>query len=403
MKILHTSDWHVGKTLRGASRHDEFAAVLGEIADVADTEDVDMVIIAGDVYDTGNPGPDAERLVNETLERLAKDRPVVVIAGNHDNPRRWGAIRSLLDLANVTVAGAVARPDKGGVVRVDTKSGPANVALVPWLSQRNIVKADDLMDYDRDANANAFSDRMRRVLAGLASAFVEGEVNVMTAHMTVVDSTGQVTLGGGERRAHTIFDYCVDTGVFPSSAQYVALGHIHQAQTLSAKTQVRYSGCPMHLDFSDTPADKTISIVEVEPGEAAVVREVPIAAGRKLITLKGTLDQCVAQASRWGDAWFRVKIDEAWRTGLDTEVRDAIPGAVDVRIASLGEDVDAEPDDEWAPVEEADPVDLFGEFLAERDISDPKVIALFKELLEERLNAGDDDTYAEIHDLPKAS
>ena len=183
MKILHTSDWHVDKKLRGASRLDEYTAVLDEIAGIAETEDVDMVIVAGDVFDTKNPTPAAERLVYATLQRIAALCPVVVIAGNHDNPAKWGAVRNLLDLANVTVAAAVVPPDKGGTIRVDTKSGSANIALVPWLGRRAAVKAEDLMDYDRDANAEAYRDRIARIMRALASKFVEGEVNLMTAHL----------------------------------------------------------------------------------------------------------------------------------------------------------------------------------------------------------------------------
>jgi exonuclease SbcD len=404
MKILHTSDWHVGKLLRGASRLNEYVAVLTEIAGIVESEDADLVIVAGDVFDTKNPAPEAERLVYSTLQRIARHCPVVVIAGNHDHPGKWGAVRGLLDLANVTVAASVVAPSKGGTIRVETKAGPANVALVPWLSQRGIVSADDLMDYDRDANASAYTDRLGRILRALAGKFVEGEVNVMTAHLTVVDKTGQVILGGGERKAHTVFDYCVDSTVFPASAQYVALGHVHHAQDLSAKTPVRYCGAPMHLDFSDTPNDKSVSIVEVEPGNAAAVRIVPIKAGRRLVTLKGTLTECEAQAAKWTatdgpGAWFRVMLDEPRRAGLAEEVRARIPEAVDIRPRDAEGDTDS--GSNVLDDADANPIDLFTEFCTERGIEDPRVVKLFGELYDEVTSVGEEA--AEAADLAQAS
>jgi DNA repair protein SbcD/Mre11 len=117
MRILHTSDWHVGRTIRGRSRADEHRAVLAEIAQIAHDREVDLILVAGDQFDTGAPSAAAEAIVYRALLDLADTGAhVLVLAGNHDNPRRWAAVRPLLALGNVHLADQIARPDAGGVL-----------------------------------------------------------------------------------------------------------------------------------------------------------------------------------------------------------------------------------------------------------------------------------------------
>ena len=121
MRLLHTSDWHVGKTIRGVSRLEEHAAVLGEIGEVARREEVDLVLVAGDLYETASPSAEAERVVIDALLDLRTVAPVVAIAGNHDNPARFEALRPLAEQVGITVRGRVVAPREGGVVEVDTR------------------------------------------------------------------------------------------------------------------------------------------------------------------------------------------------------------------------------------------------------------------------------------------
>ena len=147
MRLLHTADWHVGKTMRGRSRADEHRAVLEEIVGLAVEHKVDAVLVAGDLFDTTAPPPEAEKIVYAALLALARSVPhVVVISGNHDNPRRLEAIEPLLELTNIHALPGVARPTEGGVLLLETPAGePLRIALLPFLSQRAIVRADELM------------------------------------------------------------------------------------------------------------------------------------------------------------------------------------------------------------------------------------------------------------------
>ncbi|MGH2475553.1 MAG: metallophosphoesterase family protein, partial [Candidatus Limnocylindrales bacterium] len=146
MRVLHTSDWHVGKALRGRSRATEHEAVLGEIAGIARREAVDLVIVAGDLFDSATPSPEAERIVYRGLLDLAAgDRPVIVVAGNHDSAQRLGAVAPLSEASGIHVAAAVRPPDDGGVVDIAAGGERAQVALLPFPSQRYVVAADLLL------------------------------------------------------------------------------------------------------------------------------------------------------------------------------------------------------------------------------------------------------------------
>ena len=143
MKLLHTSDWHVGKILKGLPRLDEQRAVLGGIVDLARRETVDLVVVAGDLYESAVAPPDAQALVWSTLLDLKETgADVVVISGNHDNAAQFEALRPLAAAAGITILGRVRRPDEGGVVEITTRAGErAKVAALPFLSQRYVVRA----------------------------------------------------------------------------------------------------------------------------------------------------------------------------------------------------------------------------------------------------------------------
>ncbi len=288
MKILHTSDWHVGKTIRGLSRLDEHRRVLAEIGALARERAVDLILVAGDLYESAAPSADAEQVVLRALLDLHDTgAKVVVIAGNHDNPGRFEAIRPLLGELGVTVLGHVARPEAGGVLEHTTAGGErAHLALLPFCSQRYAVRAAQLMTQDANENIGAYAEKMRGIIHALTADFGGGAVNLVVGHAMV--RGGQT--GGGEREAQTSFeDYWIDASSFPPGATYVALGHLHLAQKMPGSAPIWYSGSPIQVDFGEAGAGKHVLIVEAAPGLPAAVEAVPITAGEQLRTLTGTL------------------------------------------------------------------------------------------------------------------
>ncbi|MGD2059560.1 MAG: exonuclease SbcCD subunit D [Acidimicrobiia bacterium] len=373
MKVLHTSDWHVGRRIRGRDRSEEHRAVLGELVDLAHEHRVDLTLVAGDVFDTASPTPTAEEIVWRVLLDLSEVGPVLVVAGNHDNPARLDAVAPLLERAGVTVVGAPRAPGEGGVVTLEDLG--VKVAMLPFVSQRAIVKAEDIMGSDPDQHAGKYEERMRRVVAALTEGMGADTVNMLLGHLTVYGGLA----GGGERTAH-VFGYAIPAGLFPGHLSYVALGHLHRQQKMPHSSPVWYSGSPLQLDFGEVADQKGALLVKAEPGRPASVEELPLHSGRRLMELAGTLDQVLARADETGDAYVKVILQESARVGLADQVRDAIPNAVEVVL-----DNPAERKKSTEPRQALDPTEAFARYLAEKDAADPRVQVLFAELLDEAL------------------
>ena len=373
MKILHTADWHVGKTLQGRNRSDEHEAVLAELAEVARKEKVDLVLVAGDLFDATAPSPEAERIVYRGLLELSQVAPVVAIPGNHDSDRRLSALAPLFDLARVTIRAGVSREP----VEIRTQSGElARIACVPWLSQRYIVKAAHLMDEDAAQNRGLYEERMALVVQSLTAAFQPGAVNIVMAHLAIVGAA----LGGGERTAQTIFDYWVNSTLFPNDAHYVALGHLHKTQSVIGPCPIHYPGSPIQLDFGETDMNRYALLVEATADVPATTEPVKLSSGRGLRTLSGSLTDLKPLAGTTGDDYLRVIVDEKARIGLGEEVRELFPNAVKVIIQHEATGGDGK---HRLDRTNLTPHELFVAYLDDKDTEDEGLVALFDELYEE--------------------
>lgn len=377
VKILHTADWHVGRAIRGRSRADEHRAVLREITTIAEREQVDLIAVAGDIFDVVAPTAESEEIVYQALLALARIAPIVMVAGNHDNWRRLDAVAPLLELGRVHVVARPTKPEDGGVVRIETRSGEtARVAMLPFVTQRGIVSASDLMALEAYEHSGKYAERLGAILARLTEGITTDDVNLVVAHLMVAEGV----LGGGERSAHTIFDYWVPAGAFNGALSYVALGHLHRPQRIPAAAPIWYAGSPMQLDFGESEDEKVVIVVEAAPGKPASVTRVPLRSGRCLKQLRGTLEALEALAGTTGDCYLKIILEEPARAGLADRVRELFPDAVDVVLAAPDGRGDTAPRE--ARLGRV-PHDLFVEYLDGIDAADERVIDLFDELLGE--------------------
>jgi exonuclease SbcD len=378
VKLLHTSDWHVGKTLRGRSRLDEQRDVLRQIVRIARDQAVDAVLVAGDLWDTATPSADAQSLVVRALLAMRDNGAhVVAIAGNHDHPATFDAYRPLMAAAGITLAGSVRTAEQGGVVRFEARSTgePVTLAVLPFLSQRFAVRAAQLATGTPAENSASYDQMVRDVLASLTAGFRADAVNLVMAHLTVTGGA----FGGGERAAQSIFEYHVPATAFPAEAHYVALGHLHRRQTLPAPCPVAYSGSPLAVDFGEQDNTHVVCVVEASPGTPAKVTDVPITAGRRLRTVRGTVAELTARAAEFADDYLRVQVCEQARAGLREEVTEALPNALEVRIdPDFAAEVNAPRPS--GGTGERTPGELFAEYLAAQGVADPRLGALFAEL-----------------------
>jgi exonuclease SbcD len=378
MRFLHTADWHVGKTLKGHSRLDEQEQVLREIVRVVREQELDAVLVAGDLYDNAAPSAPAQKLVVRTLMALAgSGAEVIVIAGNHDHAATLDAYRPFAGAAGITLVGSVRSAEQGGVVELMARTGePVTVAVLPFVSSRYAVRAAELVANTPAEHTGAYDQQIRDILTSLTGGFRTDAVNLVMAHLTVLNAT----FGGGERTAQSIFEYAVPATVFPPDAHYVALGHLHRRQTMAAPCPVHYCGAPLAVDFGEQDYEPVVCLVEATPTTPARVTDIPITAARRLRTLRGTVEELGALAGTVGDDFLRVWVREPARAGLREEVTDLLPNALEVRI-----------DPEFAtPVTgsrpasvlgvERSPLELFREYCASRLTGDPRLDALFARL-----------------------
>jgi len=389
VKILHTSDWHVGKVLKGRDRYDEHVAVLRSIVQTARDEDVDVVLVAGDLFETAAPTAKAQGLVMRSLLALREGgRQVVVIAGNHDNQALLDAVyRPVLAELGLHVLGIPKRPDSGGLVSLSTGDGEMiNVAALPFLSHRYAVRAAEVLLHETAEHTLDYARRVAEIVALLTQGFTPDAVNVVMAHATLLGGR----CGGGERDVQTTLDYELSASMFPATAHYVALGHLHRQQEIPGPCPIFYSGSPLAIDFGEEANESVVLIVTAAPGIRADTRPVPVTGGRRLRTLRGTLDEVIAEGEQADDAYLRVVLAEPGRAGLGDLVRGKRPNALEVML-----------DDEHRPRPGTrggdkpsrvgrSPLQLFSDYLGEQNIEDPRIARMFADLLDELTGAPDE-------------
>jgi exonuclease SbcD len=378
MRILHTSDWHVGKVLKGRPRHEEHIGVLAQVVEIARAERPDLVIVAGDLYDTAAPTPDATRVVTRALTALRQTgAQVVAIGGNHDNGPALDALRPWASAADITLRGSVGTNPDDLLITGQTAEGERwQLVALPFLSQRYAIRAAEMYELSAADASQTYADHIQRLIARLSEKFAEpGTVNLLTAHLTVVGAS----TGGGEREAHTVMGYAVPATVFPATAHYVALGHLHRSQQVIGPCPVRYCGSPLAVDFGEEENVCSVAVVDVGADKAARVRDVPVTSAKTLRTVRGSLEQLATV--KLPDAWLRVFVREAPRVGLREDVQDLLPNALEIRI-----DPDMVPNLKGAPAAQRQgrsPRQLFGDYLDSRGNAEDGVRELFDELYDE--------------------
>lgn len=380
MKFLHTADWHIGKTLKGRSRIEEQTAVLREIYQHAVTHAVDAVLIAGDLYETSSPTPEAQRLVNETLMRLArKGIEVILIAGNHDSGATFEAYKPIMEVAGINVFGQARPADQGGVHTFTARSTGEEVviAVLPFLSQRWAVKAADIITSTSGENVSKYDQLVRDILANLTTAFGADTVNLVMAHLTCIGGT----MGGGEREAQSILDYVVPASIFPLEANYVALGHLHRRQQIAAAVPVHYSGAPYPIDFGEQDNTNMVLLVETTATTPAQVTDLSVTAGRRMRTVEGTVADLVAMADDVGADLLRVVVHQKTYSGLREDILAALPNALEIRIHP-DFTAAASTRQSQALSRTRSPGELFAEYCAHAGVEDSRVTELFNELLD---------------------
>lgn len=283
MRFIHTSDWHLGKTLEGNSRLREQEMFLTDFINTVEENDIDMVIIAGDIYDTSNPPAAAEKLFYKTVCKLADNgkRCIVIISGNHDNPERLSAITPLAEEMGILVFGyPLSKTNEAkysgfeitealeGCTKFDFKGEKVTLLTLPYPSEKRlneVIKGET----EREKQMS-YSQKVGDIFRKLEENFEEDSVNIAVSHLFVIggestESERPIELGGS---------LLVQKKDLPQNSQYTALGHLHKPQKASERLNAYYSGSPLQYSKSERIYSKGAKIVEIHPNEEPIIEDI---------------------------------------------------------------------------------------------------------------------------------
>jgi exonuclease SbcD len=271
MNILHTSDWHLGRMLYGRKRYQEFAAFLDWLLELVEQQSVDVLIVAGDIFDTTTPSNKAQSLYYRFLARLSHSccRHVVVVGGNHDSPSFLEAPKALLQFLDIHIIGAAQEQPEDEVLLLRDAQDQLEliVCAIPYLRDRDIRQA---------AAGESLSEKDQKMIAGIRAHYqrtFDIAQNYQQAHHTQVPiiatghlftSGGQTVEGDGVRELYVGSLAQAPASIFPAELDYVALGHLHVPQKVQGQEHIRYSGSPIAMGFGEAKQQKSVCLVRFQ-------------------------------------------------------------------------------------------------------------------------------------------
>ena len=316
MKGLHTSDWHIGRTLYGRKRYEEFEAFLNWLAETIQKEKIDVLLVAGDVFDTSAPSNRAQEIYYRFLCRVAASscRHVVVVAGNHDSPSFLNAPKELLKVHDVHVIGSASdAPEEEVLVLSNEQDTPELiVCAVPYLRDKDIrvVEAGESVE-DKERK---LIDGIRNHYATIA-ALAEQKRTEIGADIPIVAMGHLFTAGGqtvdddGVRELYIGSLAHVTAGIFPACFSYLALGHLHVPQKVNGSETILYSGSPLPMGFGEARQQKSVCQVEFH-NTAASVQLINVPVFQQLERVKGNwngISSRILELSATGSqAWIEI-------------------------------------------------------------------------------------------------
>ncbi len=341
MKLLHTSDWHLGRMLYRQKRYEEFSLFLDWLLATIDEQQIDTLLISGDIFDTTTPSNLAQKLYYEFLSHLGSTccHNTVIIGGNHDSPTFLNAPKALLQAFNVHVLGAKAEAIEDEVLVLSHKGRPeAIVCAVPYLRDRDIrsVEAGESLEDKNSKLAEGMRSHYEEVCAlavekqeALAK---EGYPPIPIIAMGHLFAAGGKTVDGdGVRELYVGSLSHVGSDMFPPSIDYLALGHLHVPQMVGGLSHMRYSGSPIPMGFGEAKQEKQVVLVKFE-GREPSLSALPVPCFQKLVRITGSLEHIASVVEKLRDeessAWLEIEYTGTdSSTNLREQVEELVKGS----------------------------------------------------------------------------
>ena len=395
MKFIHTSDWHLGKSLDGHSRLEEQEQFCDDFVKLVNDNDIDMIIIAGDIYDTSNPPAQAEKLFYKTVSRLANngERCVLIISGNHDNPERLAAITPLAHEQGIIVLGyPLSSTEKAkyegfeileakeGCLKVEIKGEKATIITLPDPSEKRLNEAIGNPSNDEEAQ-KTYSERVGELFRELEENFEEDTINIAVSHIFVVggegtDSERPIQLGGS---------LLVEKKDLPTKAQYIALGHLHKPQKASHRLNAYYSGSPLQYSKDERSYAKGANIVDLKAGESPIIQSIYFKNYKSIEVFKcNGIEEAIkiCEDNRDRNIWsyFEIKTEHVISQSEIKKMKELLDDIIEIRPI-----ITSEYNEEEIDINEKSMGELFKEFYQFSTGLDPRgeLMDLFLDIISE--------------------
>ncbi len=398
MKILHSSDWHIGKRLYNKDLELDHRLFFDWLINTLTEQHIEVLIIAGDIFDLAFPSNSSLQLYYQMLTRVQATccKNVVITGGNHDSVSTLNAPKEILKYLNIHVVGGATENLQDEIVEIKNDSGEIQlvVCAVPFLRDRDIRISKTGETYEertkaiRDGIAKHYED-----LAELIKPYKEQQIPVIaTAHLYLSDSSMEKDekdfyIGGLQQ---------ISSNQFPVEFDYLALGHVHRPQIVGGNQRIRYCGCPIHLSFSDRKDDKIVIILNAEKGSELTLETMQVPQTRRLLSFSGSMSEVIAKLSKYESTsehknWAEVSIvEEKYDSLLIPQMNRFVESLDNLDILSMKFQFK----DNLGGADE-----LFDENVSLKDL---KITEVFDKLLEKQdlANSADlKDTFAELLEL----
>lgn len=402
MRFIHTSDWHLGKSLEGHSRLEEQEKFCEEFIDIVNENNIDMVIISGDIYDTSNPPAQAEKLFYKTVSKLADNgnRCVLIISGNHDNPERLAAVTPLAHEQGIIILGYPLSftqeakyknfeiiESKEGCTKINIKGEKVTLITLPYPSERRLNEVIGSSDNDEERQ-KTYSEKIGNIFRSLEENFSEDDIKICVSHLFVVggestDSERPIQLGGS---------LLVDKKDLPSKAQYIALGHLHKPQKVSQRLNAYYSGSPLQYSKDERAYTKGAYIVDISAKENPTINPIyfknykPIEVF-KCIGIEEAIKICEENKNRDIWSYFEINTDEVISQSDIKKMKELLKDIIEIRPI-----ISSEYEHQNVDIKEKSMVELFKEFYTFSRGLEPKgeLMDLFLDIISEEGDTQDE-------------
>ena len=353
MKILHTSDWHLGHRLHEQSQYEEQKKFLDWLVQYIKDEKIDVLLVSGDIFDTAHPSAQSLDLFYRFLAKLYKHTScdnIIMTAGNHDAPGTLNAPAQFTRFFNIHLVGKATGNPEDEIIEINLNDEKLVVAAVPFLRDRDIRRAiagEDAGEMEKRYHT-ALSKHYKELADLIEKKYKTG--NIFSLAMGHLFATG-TQVSDSEKRIYVGGLGDISAEDFPNTFDYIALGHLHRPQQVGGKTHIRYSGSPYPLSFSESGTEKKMILINTGNNKLTHIEEIKIPVFRKLHSIKGNLDECLhqleelARDNKESETWVEVNLNDEPAVGnvfslIEKHIKDLPVKVLSVRNLQAKKQVD---------------------------------------------------------------